>query len=175
MSSDLKVTNIKHESSASNNLVLGSDGSATIANGTLSSGTLGSSVIGGNMAVGTVSESSGTPTGDIIEVGTYTSPNRRWVRFADGTQIVVLEPVDESFSTASDFTYTFTFGKNFKSGTKPAVSVSGTPRLSASIYAGTTWTTYGHSDSLVYLRAQISGQNVDDVREMSAIAVGRWF
>ena len=30
MSSDLKVTNIKHESSASNNLVLGSDGSATI-------------------------------------------------------------------------------------------------------------------------------------------------
>ena len=30
MSSDLKVTNIKHESSSSNNLVLGSDGSATI-------------------------------------------------------------------------------------------------------------------------------------------------
>ena len=29
MSSDLKVTNIKHESSGSNNLVLGSDGSAT--------------------------------------------------------------------------------------------------------------------------------------------------
>ena len=30
MSSDLKVTNIKHESSGSNNLVLASDGSATI-------------------------------------------------------------------------------------------------------------------------------------------------
>ena len=30
MSQDLKVTNIKHESSSSNNLVLGSDGSATI-------------------------------------------------------------------------------------------------------------------------------------------------
>ena len=30
MSSDLKVTNIKHESSSSNNLVLASDGSATI-------------------------------------------------------------------------------------------------------------------------------------------------
>jgi hypothetical protein len=94
----------------------------------------------------------------------------------NGTQIVVLEPVDTSFSPpVSSYTYTFTFGKNFKSGTIPAVSVSGTPRLSGSIYAGTTWTTYGHSDSLVYLRAQISGQNVDDVREMSAIAVGRWF
>jgi hypothetical protein len=93
MSSDLKVTNIKHESSASNNLVLGSDGNVSITN-TLSAGTLGSSVVGGNMAVGTVSESSGTPTGDIIEVGTYTSPNRRWVRFADGTQIVVLEPME---------------------------------------------------------------------------------
>lgn len=44
MSSDLKVTNIKHESSASNNLVLGSDGSTTIANGTISAGTIGSGV-----------------------------------------------------------------------------------------------------------------------------------
>jgi hypothetical protein len=174
MSSDLKVTNIKHESSASNNLVLGSDGNVSITN-TLSAGTLGSSVVGGNMAVGTVSESSGTPTGDIIEVGTYTSPNRRWVRFADGTQIVVLEPFDSSFTAATSFTYTFNFGKNFKSGTKPAVSVSGTPRLSAAIYGGTTWTTYGHSDSVVYLRAILYGQNVSDVRELSAIAVGRWF
>jgi hypothetical protein len=38
MSSELKVTNIKHESSASNNLVLGSDGSATI--GQISSSTV---------------------------------------------------------------------------------------------------------------------------------------
>ena len=38
MSSDLKVTNIKHESSGSNNLVLGSDGSATI--GQISSSTV---------------------------------------------------------------------------------------------------------------------------------------
>jgi hypothetical protein len=45
MSSELKLTNIKHASSSSNNLVLGSDGSATIANGTLSAGTLGSSVV----------------------------------------------------------------------------------------------------------------------------------
>ena len=43
MSSDLKVTNIKHESSSSNNLVLGSDGNVSITN-TLSAGTIGSAV-----------------------------------------------------------------------------------------------------------------------------------
>ena len=43
MSSDLKVTNIKHESSSSNNLVLASDGNVSITN-TLSSGTIGGSV-----------------------------------------------------------------------------------------------------------------------------------
>ena len=43
MSSDLKVENIKHESSASNNLVLGSDGNVSITN-TLSAGTIGSGV-----------------------------------------------------------------------------------------------------------------------------------
>lgn len=43
MSSDLKVTNIKHESSSSNNLVLASDGNVSLS-GTLSAGTLGSSV-----------------------------------------------------------------------------------------------------------------------------------
>ena len=43
MSSILKTTNIKHESSGSNNLVLASDGNVSITN-TLSAGTIGSSV-----------------------------------------------------------------------------------------------------------------------------------
>ena len=43
MSSDLKVTNIKHESSSSNNLVLASDGNVSITN-TLSAGTIGGGV-----------------------------------------------------------------------------------------------------------------------------------
>ena len=43
MSSILKTTNIKHESSSSNNLVLGSDGNLSITN-TLSAGTIGSGV-----------------------------------------------------------------------------------------------------------------------------------
>ena len=44
MSSEIKVTNIKHSSSGSNNLVLASDGSATIANATLSAGTIGDNI-----------------------------------------------------------------------------------------------------------------------------------
>ena len=55
MSSELKVTNIKHESSGSNNLVLGSDGTTTVSGaltasggianaGTISAGTIGSGV-----------------------------------------------------------------------------------------------------------------------------------
>ena len=43
MSSDLKVTNIKHADSGSNNLVLASDGNLSITN-TLSAGTLGANV-----------------------------------------------------------------------------------------------------------------------------------
>mgnify|MGYP003136162084 CR=1 FL=1 len=43
MSSDLKVTNIKHDSSSSNNLVLASDGNVSITN-TLSAGTIGGGV-----------------------------------------------------------------------------------------------------------------------------------
>jgi len=44
MSSEIKVTNIKHESSGSNNLVLASDGNVSITN-TLSAGTIGSGVV----------------------------------------------------------------------------------------------------------------------------------
>ena len=56
MSSEIKVTNIKHSSSGSNNLVLASDGTTTISGaltasggianaGTISAGTIGTSVI----------------------------------------------------------------------------------------------------------------------------------
>lgn len=57
MSSDLKVTNIKHESSASNNLVLGSDGSATA---TLSSTSVVPASVGSSMVlIKTITSSAG--------------------------------------------------------------------------------------------------------------------
>ena len=43
MSSELKLTNLKHASSSSNNLVLASDGNVSITN-TLSAGTIGDNV-----------------------------------------------------------------------------------------------------------------------------------
>ena len=45
MSSELKLTNLKHASSSSNNLVLASDGNVSITN-TLSAGALGDNVTG---------------------------------------------------------------------------------------------------------------------------------
>lgn len=64
MSSDLKVTNIKHASSGSNNLVLASDGSTTIANGTISAGTIGSGV--------TLNASTRTLTSEVSLIGSAT-------------------------------------------------------------------------------------------------------
>lgn len=67
MSSDLKVTNIKHESSSSNNLVLGSDGNVGITN-TLSAGTIGGNVnFPGPPSAGTFNG------GHIIQITTNTS------------------------------------------------------------------------------------------------------
>lgn len=68
-------------------LTIDSSGNATFAQ-TITGGTIGSSVVFpalGNSAVGTVSESSGTPTGDVIERGS--NANGEYVKFADGTLI----------------------------------------------------------------------------------------
>ena len=73
MSSDLKVTNIKHESSSSNNLVLASDGNLSITN-TLSAGTIGSGVKVVN-AIDTfkITESTLTPSGNAITSTAYSN------------------------------------------------------------------------------------------------------
>ena len=63
MSSDLKVTNIKHASSGSNNLVLASDGSATI---------------------NQISSSSVFPTGHILQVVNGTVTNKHPTGVSDG-------------------------------------------------------------------------------------------
>tara|TARA_R100000329_G_scaffold122974_1_gene101548 strand:+ start:2586 stop:3275 length:690 start_codon:yes stop_codon:yes gene_type:complete len=64
MSSDLKVTNIKHESSSSNNLVLASDGSATA---TLSSTSVVPASIGGSMHL--ISKATASNSGSIQFTG----------------------------------------------------------------------------------------------------------
>ena len=68
-------------------------------------------VQGGLMAVGTVSESSGTPTGDIIQKGS--NSNGEYIRYADGTQICWNTGILSSAS--SDVTWTFPI--SFKAST----------------------------------------------------------
>lgn len=64
MSSDLKVTNIKHADSLSNNLVLGSDGSATA---TLSSTSVVPASVGSSMVLIKKVDISGTPSSVIFD------------------------------------------------------------------------------------------------------------
>ena len=61
MSSEIKVTNIKHSSSGSNNLVLASDGNVSLS-GTLSAGTLGSSVVNNTSFIGFQGGTNGSNT-----------------------------------------------------------------------------------------------------------------
>jgi hypothetical protein len=68
----VKMQTLKHPSASGNNLELGSDGSATIANGTLSAGTLGSSVVvpasvGSSMVLIKKVDISGTPLSVIFD------------------------------------------------------------------------------------------------------------
>lgn len=64
MSSDLKVTNIKHESSSSNNLVLASDGTTTVSGALTASGGIANA---GTITAGTIG------TGVTINAGTNVS------------------------------------------------------------------------------------------------------
>ena len=84
--------------------------------GALSTNTTG----GGAMAVGAVSQSSGTPTGDIITRGS--TANGEYVRYADGTQICVIRNI--SPSTSSDVTWTFPAA--FASGVTPTTAGTST-------------------------------------------------
>ena len=91
MSSDLKVANIKHADSASNNLVLGSDGSATVSGaltasggianaGTISAGTF-------NGVLGTSCDSNFQKVNTNFKIQRYHSsislPNSTWTTLVD--------------------------------------------------------------------------------------------
>ena len=65
MSSDLKVTNIKHASSGSNNLVLGSDGTTTVSGGLTASGGIANA---GTITAGTLGSSVVFPTGHVVQI-----------------------------------------------------------------------------------------------------------
>ena len=70
MSSDLKVTNIKHESSGSNNLVLASDGTTTVSGALTASGGIANA---GTITAGTIG--AGVSTSRLVGISFYNGNN----------------------------------------------------------------------------------------------------
>ena len=101
MSSDLKVTNIKHESSGSNNLVLASDGNVSITN-EISSGTF-------NGTIG----SSATFVSALFNKG-----NNGYVILPSGIEIKWGNTsIISSFAGSDDYTHTYTSDQGSAFGT----------------------------------------------------------
>ena len=85
----------------------------------------------GNSAVGTVSQSSGTPTGDIIESGS--NANGEYVKYADGTMICM---VITSLIASADTRYDTPLPANFSNAT------SATRWAFGSEDQGSSWTRF---------------------------------
>ena len=120
--------------------------------------------------VGTVSQSGGVPTGAIIESGS--NANGEFVKYADGTMICTLPPSDVSFSPATGYSVNWTFPAVFAA--LPYAFPGGAARATGSIISGVSVASFAHSTSIVTLTWR-SSIEIDNVREFSAIAVGRWF
>ena len=151
MSSDLKVTNIKHASSGSNNLVLGSDGNVSITN-TLSAGTIGTGVtinagsnvsgIGQLVGMSVGSTSSGSDGNDVtVDV------NKNYVFFLSGWHITQSFIVTETWTaTGNGTSHTFT-EKLDMGGSYMQVSVgSGGNGTAKADFSGP----YGYAQMLVF-------------------------
>ena len=68
MSSELKITNIKHSSSGSNNLVLASDGTTTVSGALTASGGIANA---GTITAGTLGSSVVFPAGTVLQVKSH--------------------------------------------------------------------------------------------------------
>lgn len=127
----------------------------------------------GNSAVGTVSESSGTPTGDIIERGS--NANGEYVKHADGTMICWEEGKLLNYGSGSTFRVsTKTFPISFVS-VNPCVSMSGDPTASGSTFdISNDQRVYDIGlSSFNYLTA--SAFSSDRTQGFSWVAIGRWY
>ena len=142
--------------------------SATFTTSTAQKQAIVDPVSGGLMAVGTVSESSGTPTGDIIQRGTV-SGQGEFIRYADGTQICWNTGITSSGS--SDVTWTFPV--TFASGTlnnifgiaNDADRIPTLSGVSSTIVSNVNFRAWGFNTSNPF-RSTTS---------CMLVAIGRWF
>ena len=123
------------------------------------------------MAVGTVSQSGGVPTGAIIEKGS--NANGRYVRFADGTQMCLR---DVALGTTSNATGSL-FSTNTVSGSW-AANFSTTPTVVTSAkdsQGALVWTSNVAANTTGF--SLLQGMSVINSASANAnlVAVGRWF
>ncbi|MCM2472164.1 hypothetical protein HGO38_01565 [Rhizobium sp. CG5] len=124
--------------------------------------------------VGTVSQSSGTPTGAIVERGS--NSNGEYARFADGTQICTSPAFTGDISLSSGSVYRASSASDgFAQWTFPAPFV-GSPSVSPSGQNNSA----SHWISVRTISATQAALNMwapasSTSRNASAIAVGRWF
>jgi len=171
--------NVSDDSTTRTNLGLGTIATQDSSNVNLTGGTIGSSVVFpalGNSAVGTVSQSSGTPTGDIIERGS--NANGEYVKFADGTMICTLTftgigPINSSsgsgyYASAGSYSTSATFiavptvtGTSFNSSATTTSIISGSSNPSTTSF-GSFFLWRFTSDSSTSF-------------EINLMAIGRWY
>ncbi len=151
----------------------GIDGFAWRAKSTTASGWSTWQVMFGRQNVlGTVSQSSGTPTGAVIERGS--NANGEYVRFADGTQICTQKWTSVSVSTTDGSVYigsdiSWTYPASFVAGSK--VAGGGRLPLSGSHAGGAHLRTNNTITGIVVPWCSVSVTTQDVV----AMAIGRWF
>ena len=126
----------------------------------------------GNL-IGTVSESSGDPTGAVIERGS--NSNGEYVRFADGTQICLISGTD-TFTTSSSGQVHRDDSTLGSSWTFPA-AFSTSPICAFHPFGSTIWGACGVT-SATALSARILWSSVsrsNDSISHRSVAIGRWF
>lgn len=132
--------------------------------------------------LGTVSQTSGVPTGAVIERGT--NANGEYVRFADGTQICTRITLDLLYASATICRGDWTFPAAFAS--QPSVSVI--PSFVGSLLTGGPsirdvhiyWANSGTNNIVFRVEAtQITSAasfvSGNSVRVATLTAIGRWF
>jgi hypothetical protein len=121
----------------------------------------GVEVYGRTNIVGTVSESSGVPTGAIIQ--TASNANGRYIRYADGTQICThqLSPSDSANTT---WTYPIAFSAT------PQVFGNSTNETLAIVIC-----TFSISTTSAQFNARLGSNNNRTTSSTRLLAVGRWF
>lgn len=123
--------------------------------------------------VGTVSQSSGLPTGAIIETGT--NSNGTYTKFADGTMICIgVSPVQTTSNqySATGIYYAANAYQSFP------VAFVGTPRVMMMPIAQTvsfSWVASDATPSNLSFTSRLVAMGLNATAQISFVATGRWF